>query len=445
MVRRYGLAGCRLAAFAIASALMLAGASGAVVVADPGAESAARTDGNHRADDGNHRADSGSVGSETGDPSASTTRGSGGNGKGRGGRPGDDQTSSGGRQPRSGQSGGRKPAGAESGAGTRPGDARPPTRLPAPPPEDPAPPPTDLPPVDKGVPVEAEVRDAATAAVPGEAGRVSTGSVISVPASPLASPPNGLGPSVVSRGIASPPAPEAARVSTGSVISVPASPLASPPNGLGPSVVSRGIASPPAPEAARVSTGSVISVPASPLASPPNGLGPSVVSRGIASPPAPEAARRRSWAVGRIAVRVREHPRPHGCRPGQSSRCPRPRWLRRRTASGRRSYRGDSESTGTRGRTGVDRVSHLGARVPAGFAAERPRAVGRIAGDSESTGTRGRTGVDRVSHLGARVPAGFAAERPRAVGRIARDSESTRVIAAVGPWTGATNTRAIGA
>ena len=209
MVRRYGLVGCRLAAFAVASALMLAGASGAVAVADPGAESAGRNDGNHRADDGNHRADSGSVGGETGDHSASTTRGSGGNGNGRGGRQGGDQTSSGGRQPRSGQSGGRKPAGAESGAGTRPGDARPPTRLPAPPPEDPAPPPTDLPPVDKGVPVEAEVWDAtmeaATAAVPGEAGRVSTGSVISVPASPLASPPNGLGPSVASRGIASPP------------------------------------------------------------------------------------------------------------------------------------------------------------------------------------------------------------------------------------------------
>ena len=173
MVRRYGLVGCRLAAFAIASALMLAGASGAVAVADPGAESAGRNDGNHRADDGNHRADSGSVGSETGDHSASTTRGSGGNGNGRGGRPGDDQTSNGGRQPRSGQSGGRKPAGAESGAGTRPGDARTPTRLPAPPPEDLAPPPTDLPPVDHGVPVEAEVWDAtmeaATAAVPGEA------------------------------------------------------------------------------------------------------------------------------------------------------------------------------------------------------------------------------------------------------------------------------------
>ena len=211
MVRRYGLVGCRLAAFAIASALMLAGASGAVAVADPGAESAGRNDGNHRADDGNHRADSGSVGSETGDHSASTTRGSGGNGNGRGGRPGDDQTSSGGRQPRSGQSGGRKPAGAESGAGTRPGDARTPTRLPAPPPEDLAPPPTDLPPVDPGVPVEAEVWDAtmeaATAAVPGEAARVSPGSVISVPASPPASAPNSLGPSVAPRGIASPPKP----------------------------------------------------------------------------------------------------------------------------------------------------------------------------------------------------------------------------------------------
>ena len=319
VVRRYGLVGCRLAAFAIASALMLAGASGAVAVADPGAESAARTDGNHRADDGNHRADSGSVGSETGDHSASTTRGSGGNGKGRGGRPGDDQTSNGGRQPRSGQSGGRKPAGAESGAGTRPGDARPPTRLPAPPPEDPAPPPTDLPPVDKGVPVEAEVRDAATAAVPGEAGRVSTGSVISVPASPPASPPNGLGPSVASRGIASPPAPETAR-------------------------------------------------------------GVDRVSHLGARVPAGFAAER-PRAVGRIA--------------------------------------GDSESTGTRGRTGVDRVSHLGARVPAGFAAERPRAVGRIAGDSESTGTRDRTGVDRVSHLVPASPPASAAERPRAVGRIA--------------------------
>jgi len=209
VVRRYGLVGCRLAAFAIASALMLAGASGAVAVADPGAESAGRNDGNHRADDGNHRADSGSVGSETGDHSASTTRGSGGNGNGRGGRPGDDQTSNGGRQPRSGQSGGRKPAGAESFAGTRPGDARTPTRLPAPPPEDLAPPPTDLPPVDKGVPVEAEVWDAtmeaATAAVPGEAARVSPGSVISVPASPPASAPNSLGPSVAPRGIASPP------------------------------------------------------------------------------------------------------------------------------------------------------------------------------------------------------------------------------------------------
>ena len=96
MLRRYGLVGCRLAAFAIACALMLAGASGAVAVADPGAESAGRNDGNHRADDGNHRADSGSVGSETGDHSASTTRGSGGNGNGRGGRPGDDQTSNGG-------------------------------------------------------------------------------------------------------------------------------------------------------------------------------------------------------------------------------------------------------------------------------------------------------------------------------------------------------------
>ena len=209
MVRRYGLVGCRLAAFAIASAVMLAGASGAVAVADPGAESAGRNDGNHRADDGNHRADSGSVGSETGDHSASTTRGSGGNGNGRGGRPGDDQTSNGGRQPRGGQSGGRKPAGAESGAGTRPGDARTPTRLPAPPPEDLAPPPTDLPPVDPGVPVEAEVWDAtmeaATAAVPGEAARVSPGSVISVPASPPASAPNSLGPSVAPRGIASPP------------------------------------------------------------------------------------------------------------------------------------------------------------------------------------------------------------------------------------------------
>ena len=249
MVRRYGLVGCRLAAFAIASALMLAGASGAVAVADPGAESAGRNDGNHRADDGNHRADSGSVGSETGDHSASTTRGSGGKGDGRGGRPGDDQTSNGGRQPRSGQSGGRKPAGAESGAGTRPGDARTPTRLPAPPPEDLAPPPTDLPPVDPGVPVEAEVWDAtmeaATAAVPGEAARVSTGLVILVPASPPASAANSLGPSVAPRGVASPPAPATAEVSTGSVILVPASPPASAPNSLGPSVAPRGIASPP--------------------------------------------------------------------------------------------------------------------------------------------------------------------------------------------------------
>jgi hypothetical protein len=205
VVRRYGLVGCRLAVFAIASALILAGASGAVA----GAESAGRNDGNHRADDGNHRADSGSVGSETGDHSASTTRGSGGNGNGRGGRPGDDQTSNGGRQPRSGQSGGRKPAGAESGAGTRPGDARTPARLPAPPPEDLAPPPTDLPPVEADVPVEAKVWDAtmeaATAAVPGEAVRVSTGSVILVPASPPASAPNSLRPSVAPRGIASPP------------------------------------------------------------------------------------------------------------------------------------------------------------------------------------------------------------------------------------------------
>ena len=45
MVRRYGLVACRLAALAIASALMLAGASGAVAVADPGAESAGRNDG----------------------------------------------------------------------------------------------------------------------------------------------------------------------------------------------------------------------------------------------------------------------------------------------------------------------------------------------------------------------------------------------------------------
>ena len=222
MVRRYGLVGCRLAAVAIASALMLAGASGAVAVAEPGAESAGRND-------GNHRADSGSVGSETGDHSASTTRGSGGNGNGRGGRPGDDQTSNGGRQPRSGQSGGRKPAGTESGAGTRPGDARTPTRLPAPTPEGLAPPPME----------------AATAAVPGEAARVSTGSVISVPASPPATAPNSLGPSIAPRGIASPPAPETAEVSTGSVISVPASPPASAPNSLGPSIAPRGIASPP--------------------------------------------------------------------------------------------------------------------------------------------------------------------------------------------------------
>ena len=105
----------------------------------------------------------------------------------------------------------------------------------------------------------------------------------------------------------------------------------------------------------------------------------------------------------------------------------------------------DSESTGTRDRGGVARVSHLGARVPAGFGAKQPRAVGRAAWDSESTGTRDRGGVARVSHLGARVPAGFGAKQPRAVGRAAWDSESTRVIAAVGPWTGATNTGAIGA
>jgi hypothetical protein len=99
------------------------------------------------------------------------------------------------------------------------------------------------------VPVEAEVWDAtmeaATAAVPGEAARVSPGSVILVPASPPASAPNSLGPSVASRGIASPPAPATAEVSPGSVILVPASPPASAPNSLGPSVASRGIASPP--------------------------------------------------------------------------------------------------------------------------------------------------------------------------------------------------------
>ena len=164
MVRRYGLVACRLAALAIASALMLAGASGAVAVADPDAESAGRND-------GNHRADSGSVGSETGDHSASTTRGSGGNGNGRGGRPGDDQTSNGGRQPRSGQSGGPKPAGAESGAGTR-----------------------------------ASVAPRGIASPPApETAEVSPGSVILVPASPPASAPNSLGPSVAPRGIASPP------------------------------------------------------------------------------------------------------------------------------------------------------------------------------------------------------------------------------------------------
>ena len=202
MVRRYGLVACRLAALAIASALMLAGASGAVAVADPGAESAGRND-------GNHRADSGSVGSETGDHSASTTRGSGGNGNGRGGRPGDDQTSNGGRQPRSGQSGGPKPAGAESGAGTRA--------------------------------------------------------------------------SVAPRGIASPPAPETAEVSPGSVILVPASPPASAPNSLGPSVAPRGIASTGTRDRGGVA-GSVILVPASPRASAPNSLGPSVAPRGISPP-----------------------------------------------------------------------------------------------------------------------------------------------------------------
>ena len=201
MVRRYGLVACRLAAFAIASALMLAGASGAVAVADPGAESAGRND-------GNHRADSGGVGSETGDHSASTTRGSGGNGNGRGGRPGDDQTSNGGRQPRSGQSGGPKPAGAESGAGTR-----------------------------------ASVAPRGIASPPApETAEVSPGSVILVPASPPASAPNSLGPSVAPRGIASPPAPETAEVSPGSVILVPASPPASAPNSL--AVGPRGIASP---------------------------------------------------------------------------------------------------------------------------------------------------------------------------------------------------------
>ena len=85
----------------------------------------------------------------------------------------------------------------------------------------------------------------------------------------------------------------------------------------------------------------------------------------------------------------------------------------------------DSQSTGTRDRTGVARVSHLGARVPAGFGAKQPRAVGRAAWDSESTGTRDRGGVARVSHLGARVPAGFGAKQPRAVGRAAWDSQST--------------------
>ena len=154
---------------------------------------------------------SGSVGSETGDHSASTTRGSGGNGNGRGGRPGDDQTSNGGRQPRSGQSGGPKPAGAESGAGTR-----------------------------------ASVAPRGIASPPApETAEVSPGSVILVPASPPASAPNSLGPSVAPRGIASPPAPETAEVSPGSVILVPASPPASAPNSLGPSVAPRGIASPP--------------------------------------------------------------------------------------------------------------------------------------------------------------------------------------------------------
>jgi hypothetical protein len=339
VVRRYGLVGCRLAVFAIASALILAGASGAVA----GAESAGRNDGNHRADDGNHRADSGSVGSETGDHSASTTRGSGGNGNGRGGRPGDDQTSNGGRQPRSGQSGGRKPAGAESGAGTRPGDARTPARLPAPPPEDLAPPPTDLPPVEADVPVEAKVWDAtmeaATAAVPGEAVRVSTGSVILVPASPPASAPNSLRPSVAPRGIASPPAPETARVSTGSVILVPASPPASAPNSLRPSVAPRGIASPPAPETARVSTGSVILVPASPPASAPNSLRPSVAPRGIASPPESLPP----WGPG-LAPPIREPSAPE-----LSPRQPPPANVRS-TAAGQPPYpSGYSESLRNRG------------------------------------------------------------------------------------------------
>src|SRR6185312_11131127 len=92
----------RLATFAIAGALMMAGASGAVAGAEP---AASRNDGNHSADDCNHRADddddradAGSVRNETGDYSASTTtRGSAGSGERAVRRSGDDQTSSGAR------------------------------------------------------------------------------------------------------------------------------------------------------------------------------------------------------------------------------------------------------------------------------------------------------------------------------------------------------------
>ena len=168
---------------------------------------------------------------------------------------------------------------------------------------------------------------------------MSTGSVILVPASPPASAPNSLGPSVAPRGIASPPAPEAAEVSTGSVISVPASPPASAPNSLGPSVAPRGIASPPAPEAAEVSTGSVISVPASPPASAPNSLGPSVASRGIASPPESSPP----WGPG-LAPPIREPSAPE-----LSPRQPPPANVGS-TAAGQPPYRsGYSESLRNRG------------------------------------------------------------------------------------------------
>src|SRR6185312_2426986 len=96
-------------------------------------------------------------------------------------------------------------------------------------------------------------------------------------------------------------------------------------------------------------------------------------------------------------------------------------------------------------RNGIRRRDPTRRRQDAGFGAKQPRAVGHAPWDSEPTGTRDRGGVARLSHLGARVPAGSGAKQPRAVDRAAWDSQSTRVIAAVGPWTGATNTGAIGA